>query len=373
MSFINKSNKVCIFCNKKRKIIRSHSIPRFLLKRISKTGYVYTFHYFNNFMYQKKSVGIAKANVFYSLCGECDNKYFNTYEGELNVDNISNRYLQEIALKNTVNILCRKKRLVNAAVILYTSEVNRMLKMWIKEEGIDKRFPVICDVDYVIDFRINEYSNFIKPKYNHLKKFLDDYSAQFLSTASANTNLMLENFRSLCKYRDQEVNFDLMFYLNLDYKTPIAIQDEINLLLDFDNDIINDNRQSVQKFVRQYGFHLCVFPGENSTRILLFTDSKWTFKYKNFFAKLNAFSLKEQLESINFIIFMYTDTYLISDELNENILIKLKEDYKKISSKDFFICKDNEKSKKIYEQYLNWYNFKNRNEIINLLQPEYKL
>ena len=119
-------------------------------------------------------------------------------------------------------------------------------------------------------------------------------------------------------------HYKLVFERKLDYKTKIACQTMITLVSDLNGKIINDIYDNNPNNKMQT-LHVCVFPLEDSTEVLLFTDVN-NMKYDNLQKQLSH-HIKDWTYIINYMILLYCDDWAISSEFNSNpeVIDKLKD------------------------------------------------
>lgn len=115
-----------------------------------------------------------------------------------------------------------------------------------------------------------------------------------------------------------ENEYYLFYYQKLDYVVPIAFQGNVALMLDFEGSIINDIYNKSPKY-KIKSIHICVFPLENSSVILLFVDSKHK-RYRSFYKQFKKLTHTDKLAAINFIIFSYSEDVFINKKVNEKVL-----------------------------------------------------
>ncbi len=92
----------------------------------------------------------------------------------------------------------------------------------------------------------------------------------------------------------------------------------VALVVDLDGKLINDIYCQDPKY-KVEELHICVFPLENSTIVMMFIDST-DKRYRSFYKKFNTLSLKEQLSIINYIIFLYSEEMFLSKDLSNEVL-----------------------------------------------------
>ena len=106
-----------------------------------------------------------------------------------------------------------------------------------------------------------------------------------------------------------------MYWKILPYVTPIAVQTPITIFEDLDNTIINETFNPDSQ-IRMQCVHLCVFPLESQTVILLFYH-KCDKNYRSLWRQFNCLSEEKKLKYINFLVFKYTENYFFSPLIRE--------------------------------------------------------
>ena len=262
----------CFFCGKAKEIINSHSVPRAVLKRIAEEGWILKHEaLMNPTVRAERGDGINKAGSFWMLCEECDTKYFKHYENcEFGIEMPSQQILSEIALKNYLYQLSESRIEKETFRLLY--------EKYSGEEFFKNRMNVV-------DADIRHFS----------KK--------------------TEHYRKLVQKGVQNIEFEIMFYSLLPYRTQIAVQGQIPLAYDMTGQIINDN---FDYFTQTHSMHVAVFPQMKNTAVIVFCE-KGDNKYRRLCHQMKTSSHENNLIYINYIIFEYTDNVYISKTETETI------------------------------------------------------
>ena len=111
--------------------------------------------------------------------------------------------------------------------------------------------------------------------------------------------------------------YQILFWENLPYKVPIAMQSAIALTKDMEGNQINvifDFRESTRM---QY-LHLCVFPLEQESIVLAFYHRRDRL-YRHLRHQVNSSSKDRVLRFFNYVIFAYTENYFISKQIQPEI------------------------------------------------------
>lgn len=110
----------------------------------------------------------------------------------------------------------------------------------------------------------------------------------------------------------------LINYTKLDYVIPVAFQGSIVLIADLDGKLINNIYNPDEKY-RIASLHLCLFPFENTSIVMMFVDSN-DKRYRDFAKQFRKKNLEEQLAIMNYILFLYTEDYFVSKQVSKEIL-----------------------------------------------------
>ena len=174
-----------------------------------------------------------------------------------------------------------------------------------------------------------------------------------------------EKAKRLAKKTDND-DYYLFSRITLDYTVPTAFQGTVALISDLDGRTINNIYNTDSNYKVAY-LHICIFPFDYKTEILLFTESV-DKRYRSFYKSFRKLSLEEQLSIINYIIFSYTEDYFLSKYLNENIFLdeKLKEIV--IGLSDAIVPKENYN---LLDDAKEKFDLRKHKSIVNLLMYEY--
>lgn len=300
------------FCN-------SHSIPAFTLRNIAKNGKLVNLNSFIEMPFLDKQNGLKKTGTFQIICEKCDNTIFLDYENPENYitsQNPSQKMLSQIALKSY--LLAISKKII---------EMEMYKKIGLDSEYIAK----LMEAEY-LDYE--EYCGGYKKAKRNLEKNWNDYF--------------------------------LIYYKKLDYTVPIAFQDKITLINSFNNEIINNIYDFNPKYHTK-DLHICVFPLESSTAIIMFIHSKDANRYRKFYKEFREKNEEEKLEIVNFLIFAYSENFYLSPYLPKDILYnKELNDIAKLSSNAVVGTNDRDKVKPM-QLLANKYNWIKAKAIPNLL------
>ena len=161
--------------------------------------------------------------------------------------------------------------------------------------------------------------------------------------------------------------FRVLYWKVLPYNVPMAVQTPMSIYKDMDGNEVNDVYSKNPHYRIQY-LHLCVFPIEQVTVVLLFHHIR-DKNYRSIRHWLNSVSDDKRLQYINYLIFAYTENYFISKTIKEtleknNDLIKLSQESNGLPHLGLL----NQE-----EYYLNEYHPVTMESIPNFLSEEYAL
>lgn len=269
----------CLICGKEHtSFCNSHSIPKFVLKQISKNGKIMIGHNFSKNP-TTDEYGVSNALVFKCICENCDNTYFQEYEDPKVFDKpLSNIAINEIATK------------------IY-------LKHYYK--------------------RFNEESIFLMLKDEVKKKKLEDTDiGKMINNRLLTTKLDLDDatkrIKKLIKHKNDK-HFYIIDDFNLDYPTQLAYQGFVGLTKGF-NRVINDI-YNYDPTYRIEELFLCIFPFNNGTKIVLFCDDGCS-RLKDFYKNYRKFDLDSKLYLLNYILLLYDEEWCVSGDFDKSKLNK---------------------------------------------------
>jgi len=256
-------NKTCALCNKEvNSFCNSHSLPTFILKKISKNGQIYTSTspLNTNILYSEQ--GVNNAGTFHNICPECDKTVFQRYE---NIENLSrpeasNEILNLIALKSLLRQLHAKQR--GAAFGSMIPETN---------------------------------------------------------VSSINNLDILENRRDIEKIKNNlhKEHFTIIIDEVLDYVVPLAIQDCYAIGVDLKNNIINDLYSLSRRYTVPL-LYVSIFPLQTITRIIVFYD-KSSKRYRQLSRQIRMLELEQQLALINYTVFKHSESVFLTEKARDLI------------------------------------------------------
>lgn len=260
----------CIYCLKEiKKCCNSHSIPYSFLSNIADNGYLYTHFKLINLPLLKNETGLNESGTFYIICRDCDSKIFSDYENKDNYKTVpTQKMLAQIALKNFLKSVYQR-----------TFEVAL-------QKGIESEINV-------------DLSQIINSKDIDLNENIAGFKKSKKANEKTNSN-----------------EYYLIFHTNLSYVVPIAFQHKITIAIDLEGIVVNNLYSQTGKM---QVLHLCVFPFENTSSIILFMD-KTHKNHKEFIQQFNELNKDDKLALLNYIIFLYSEDYYLSPKINETIV-----------------------------------------------------
>jgi len=324
-------NKLCLNCANRKKS-NNHAIPRFMLNAISIKGMVSNSNALIDAHFIKKENGLAEAGAFSLLCNKCDQRLFKAYENPNNYEDEPNLVmLAQISLKNYLKrISIRRKSLPLIAAMAY-----QQLDL---EYGDFRNAP-----RHIIDYRVSKITAI-----NRCETLYTEYSFAKLREHMM-TNTLQKPY--------------LFYHCKVDYVTPIAFQSQVRLFYDFNGDIINNPSEQDNEQIEV--LHICIFPLQSSTVIMMYSDllSKKD-SYAIFKASFEELDDCGKLCLINFLVFKYSDEYFIHKDFMD-ILSKNEELIKIAKEMDAFYPDDIINM----EAHKNSFSLSGMKKIPNLLAP----
>ena len=265
----------CFYCgNKCDGFCNSHSIPAFLLRNIAVEGVVYTNNKLVRMPLLDDDKGVNQSGTFQLICRKCDSKIFSDYENPDNYKDVPTpKMIAQIAMKNYLKSI--SKRIFEVAMF--------------DNAKADLGLP----------------SAFYEQKQSVNNLDLKEY---------------IEGFKRAKKVDEKgwENEYYLFYHQKLDYVVPIAFQSEITLLIDLEGNIINDI-YNISSDYQVKSVHICVFPLEESSIIMMFIDSK-DKRYRKFYKQFKQLSHEDKLAVINYIIFSFSEDVYINKDVNNQVM-----------------------------------------------------
>lgn len=316
-----KPNK-CIVCDKiQTSFCNSHLIPQMVLKTIAENGKLLHPNTLIGIEILDTEKGINNAGTFQFICRKCDSELFQDYENPDKMKNYpTDKMMAEIALKNMLLMLSKRneeKEIFNI--------VQKEMNGFVNKEILDE----IQEVD------IQEYLNDL-----HLYQQI------------------IKNNSTGC--------FQVLYWKKLPYIVPVAVQSPIAVYKDMNGDIINDVYEE-NPDCRMQNLHVCVFPIENETIVLVFYHKR-DKNYRRLRHQFNSSSDEKCLRFINYLIFAYTEHYFFAKSIRNKIefdenMVKLSKEINGNPDFGFMEIQD------FFSEYISV----SMNDIPNFLSEEYSL
>ena len=297
MKRIHKTLKTgtCYFCGKPiASFCNSHNVPRYCLENIGTNGEVLGPNAIlelprMGLSIGKHTPGINESGTFSMICRECDSTIFQDYENPENYyqDKVpTSRMLTQIALKNYLKVIYKRK-----------------IEIALMEDTVNRLPPV--DLPSIL--LLKEYQEKLKVSALDLESYKSSFERAKMFFESRKDN-----------------GYYLFYYKLLDYVAPITIQIPIVISIGFGDEIINDVF-SMNPNYEPKDLHVCVFPQQTTTAILLFVDYGNT-RYSRFRRQFLKLDEESKLGIINYIVFLYSEDYFLAKDLSQKMdLTVLKE------------------------------------------------
>lgn len=168
--------------------------------------------------------------------------------------------------------------------------------------------------------------------------------------------------------KNKDGEYYVFYRTTLDYVTPMAFQNSITMVADFEGNMIN-NLYNMSPNYRTKEVHICVFPMESTTEIILFIDSKDKV-YRRFYKQFNKLAHEDKLLALTYIIFIYSEDIFFSKEIDAEILRS--KTLKEASRVSTDIISDSPLTDGLSFALKN-FSLDNRHEIPNILSERFKL
>ena len=281
----------CMLCGKKGGFCNSHTIPEFCLNNITWNGKLNSFNTLIDSELLPNDSGVNNAATFHIICKPCDGKVFQDYEKEAAFETCpTEKALNQIALKTSLRDI-------------YKHEMELSMFEASKQMVKDKSPILSFFAEIMFNAQINAKKRDIQECYE-----VYNVSKSYLT----NPNSWIR----------------LVSYDKLDYTAPIAFQGMIALVTGVNGEIINNNFNHKSNYKLEY-LHIAVFPLKESTAVILFMDSRNT-RYAQLEKYIDSIPQERRLEIINRIIFLYTEDYYLSKQLDSETINWLQEPAKLI-------------------------------------------
>lgn len=265
----------CFYCGRPcNSFCNSHSVPSFCLRNIADNGELFYSNTLIDLPLLDSEKGVNESGTFRIICRDCDSKIFSDYENPKNYQNEPTcKMLAQIAMKNYLR--CISKRLF--------------------ELSLYKNMKVELNMD-------------------------EDLYEQQQTINTLDLHEYIEEFKRARKVDEKswDGEYYLFYYEKLDYVVPVAFQSNITLVSDFEGNIINDIYNMSPSY-RTQDVHICVFPLEDSSIIMMFIDSN-SKRYRTFYKQFRELSHEDKLAAINYIIFCYSEDVFIHKGIDHTVI-----------------------------------------------------
>lgn len=313
----------CILCGEPQtSFCNSHLIPQMVLKNIAEDGKLLHPNILAEIEVIDMEKGINNAGTFHFICPKCDGMFFQHYEDKDTIKNYpTDLIMAEIAVKNMLLMISKRneeKALYNVIQSDFNSIINKEL------------------LDSIQNLDVGEYMD----ELNMYKGLITDKTKG-------------------C--------FKVMYWKKLPYVVPIAVQTPIAVYKDMNGDIINELYNMDPNYHIQ-NLHLCIFPMEDETIVLLFRHRRDKF-YRGLGHQLNSCSEDKCLMFINYLVFAYTENYFCSEEIRN--VLESNENLKKLFKEEN--GSPNFGYKEVYDLFGEEYTTVKMEEIPNFLSEQFKL
>ncbi len=272
--------KRCFICGQKNiEYCNSHTIPHFVLKNIATNGKLNNTQIFNSALLFASESGLNNTQTFHSICKVCDNNIFKEYETPENIKKEPNQeIMKQIALKNHISRLYKNNK--------------------------EKR-----TYNYVLNAHKNTpNAHFAKTMAKH-----------YLPVTEYNCCYNRRQAKRIIKNLSNDVIlYKLCYYRKLDYVVPYTIQSNSILSFGFNNELLVNSFKDGDLDIAD-DIHLCIYPLENQSIILIFCSTDIN-DYDNFFAELKTKKVSEQLSIINFITFAYFENIYLHKDIDQSTI-----------------------------------------------------
>lgn len=290
-SEINTNRDSCFLCKEKKQFMVSHSIPESILHNIAISGCVDIPAAILGVPKLGQPQGVQKAGTFRLLCSDCDRKIFADYENYIGSEMKPNgKMLAEIALKT------------------YLKELN---KKFLEIPEYDD--PELRKIIYPED------PNNIISIFESWIAFRSKY--MFLDRSKKRAELDQKCYMADIEYAKKSIDsnchtngYYLHYYKQLDYIVPIAFQGRVTLWGGFDDEMVN----CINDKEKYSDLHICIFPMRDGTKVFMFTKNN-DKTLRRFIKSFNRLDPEDQLRTICYIIFVYSEEIYMNPELKNKL------------------------------------------------------
>jgi len=263
----------CILCGRKwTSFCNSHSVPQLSLKNIADNGKLYLASALIGIEVVDVEKGVNNSGTFHFICNECDSKFFRDYENEQNLcSQPTDKMLAEIAVKNILLQLSKHNQ---------EAELHRMLQ---------KQFNAYANPEHLFGIKELDVRDYLEELAFH-KDIVDN---------------------------EKSGGYQILFWVLLPYKVPIASQSAIALSADMEGYILN-NVFDMSANTRMQFMHLAILPLDGKSVVLAFYHKRDKL-YKKLWHQFNSSSQEKCLKYLNYLVFANTENYFISKIIKSEI------------------------------------------------------
>ena len=137
------------------------------------------------------------------------------------------------------------------------------------------------------------------------------------------TDYDLKDFREELEYAKKALikrtgrAYYLCYFKVLDYTVPYAAQASVAMISDLEDQVIN-NIYHLTKNYKVKSIYIAVFPLKGKSVVLMFIENNDP-RYRAFYRQLKKLSDEEQLATINYIIFSYSENVFLNPRTFEKL------------------------------------------------------
>lgn len=322
-----KPEECCLCGDKSGKLCNSHTVPQYCLREIAVAGKLYISSAFFEGNILDSEVGLKQAATFRRICRKCDSEYFKHYETPASLLNgPTSQALGQIAAKSLL-------REIDKA--MYQVELVKALGSRASME-----FSLMGEIR----------KNDLEEDKRNLKKAIK--IGRSIKPSNA---------------------YQLILYSVLPYVVPVAFQQQISPISDFEGGLINNVYNSNPAY-RVEPLYVAILPSRGKTVVLVFRN-KEAKRYRAFEKQMRAASEREQLQAILKMLFAYSDDVLLSKRIpNEFLNNKALRDLARMNHGYLHLTNEEKGAKlKILEKARSDFAIENLPDPPELLMPNYAI
>lgn len=311
------SKKKCFICDREARFCNSHSLPRFVLKRIAQDGMIANSMCIAGNAVLGTETGINNTGTFHLICTDCDSREFADYE---NPDNYNEKptpiMLSQIAQKSYLKEIYKQTKNVelhNLVYQIYNTKIGNLQELAVLDKA--------------------------------------DYIKQYLYA------------------KNTKKPYFLVYYKSLPYIVPMATQTRVALISGFHGEIINNIYDLTPNAILE-DLHICVFPMEAKSIVMMFVRNGQK-RLRPFYRDFLKMPEDYQLQVLSYIILSYSEEVFFSKSLINQITDLSKLGHVCGQTSMFNGYKDD--VKECLRELAKEYNLSNAKDIPNLLSAAYSV